>query len=105
MGTTEEVESEGFDRASLALPGRQDELVRRVAAANPRTAVIVNTGAPALLPWAGSVPAVMLTLFPGQEYGHALADVLLGRSEPGGRLPATWPESPDDLPVITPRDG
>jgi beta-glucosidase len=105
VGTTAESESEGFDRATLDLPGRQDELVRRVAAANPYTVVIVNTGAPVLLPWADSVPAVMLTLFPGQEYGHALADVLLGRSEPGGRLPATWPESADDLPVVAPHDG
>jgi len=48
---------------------------------------------------------VLLTLFPGQEYGNALADVLLGRSEPGGRLPATWPESPDGLPATTPDDG
>lgn len=105
VGTTEEVESEGFDRSTLDLPGRQDELVRRVAAANPRTVVVVNTGAPVLLPWADTVPAVLLTLFPGQEYGNALADVLLGRSEPGGRLPVTWPESPDDLPATTPDDG
>jgi beta-glucosidase len=102
VGTTEELESEGFDRATLDLPGRQDELVRRVTAANPRTVVVVNTGAPVLLPWAGTVPVILLTLFPGQEYGHALADVLLGRSEPGGRLPATWPESSDDLPATTP---
>jgi beta-glucosidase len=105
VGTTEEVESEGFDRTTLDLPGRQDELVRRVAAVNPRTVVVINTGAPVLLPWADSVPAVLLTLFPGQEYGNALADVLLGRSEPGGRLTATWPESPDDLPSTTPKDG
>jgi len=105
VGTTEEVESEGFDRATLDLPGRQDELVRRVAEANPRTVVVVNTGAPVLLPWADTVPAVLLTLFPGQEYGNALADVLLGRSEPGGRLPVTWPESPDDLPATMPSDG
>ena len=105
VGTTEEAESEGFDRATLGLPGRQDELVCRVAAANPRMVVIVNTGAPVLLPWADTVPAVLLTMFPGQEYGNALADVLLGRSEPGGRLPATWPESPDDLPVTRPACG
>ena len=105
VGTTEETESEGFDRATLDLPGRQDELVRRVAAANPRTVVVVNTGAPVLLPWADTVPAILLTLFPGQEYGDALADVLLGRSEPGGRLPVTWPESPDGLPATVPDDG
>lgn len=102
VGTTAETESEGSDRATLDLPGRQDELVHRVARANPRTVVVVNTGAPVLLPWAEIVPAVLLTLFPGQEYGNALADVLLGRAEPGGRLPVTWPESPEDLPATTP---
>ena len=91
VGTTEEVESEGFDRDSLALPGRQDELVRRVAAANPRTVVVVNAGAPVLLPWADQVPAILVTWFPGQEFGNALADVLLGHAEPGGRLPTVWP--------------
>ena len=105
VGTTEEVESEGFDRATLDLPGRQDELIRRVAAANPRTIVVVNTGAPVLLPWTDTVPGVLLTLFPGQEYGDALADVLFGRSEPGGRLPATWPQSADGLPATAPVDG
>ena len=105
VGTTEETESEGFDRAFLELPGRQDELVRRVAEANPRTVVVVNTGSPVLLPWAETVPAVLLTLFPGQEYGNALADVLLGRCEPGGRLPVTWPESADGLPATKPDNG
>ena len=91
VGTTAEVESEGFDRADLALPGRQDELVRRVAEANPRTVVVVNAGAPVLLPWADEVAAIVLAWFPGQEFGNALADVLLGLAEPGGRLPTTWP--------------
>ncbi len=102
VGTTEEVESEGFDRESLALPGRQDELVRRVVAANPRTVVVVNSGAPVLLPWATEVPAVLLSWFPGQEAGNALADVLLGASEPGGRLPVSWPAAEDGLPSPTP---
>ena len=100
-----QVESEGFDRQSLALPGRQDELVRRVAAANPRTVVVVNSGAPVLLPWADEVAAVLLTWFGGQEFGHALADVLLGDAEPGGRLPTTWPASQDGLPSTQPADG
>jgi beta-glucosidase len=101
VGTTAETESEGFDRATLALPGRQDELVRAVAAANSRTVVVVNTGAPVLLPWADEVAAVLLTWFPGQEFGNALADVLLGDAEPGGRLPTTWPGAEDgQLPVV-----
>jgi beta-glucosidase len=105
VGTTADVESEGFDRTSLALPGRQDELVRRVAAANPRTVVVVNSGAPVLLPWAGEVAAVLLTWFGGQEFGNALADVLLGDAEPGGRLPVTWPASEDGLPSTQPAGG
>jgi beta-glucosidase len=107
VGTTDEVESEGFDRTSLALPGRQDELVRRVAAANPRTVVVVNAGSPVELPWADDVAAVLLAWFPGQEAGHALADVLLGATEPAGRLPTTWPVAAADCPVlsVTPVDG
>jgi beta-glucosidase len=105
VGTTEEVESEGFDRESLVLPGRQDELVERIVHANPRTVVVVNAGAPVLLPWADDVPAVLLTWFPGQEFGHALADVLLGDAEPGGRLPTTWPASTDGLPSTQPVEG
>jgi beta-glucosidase len=105
VGTTAEVESEGFDRTSLSLPGRQDELVRRVIAANPRTVVVVNSGAPVLLPWAQDAAAVLLSWFSGQEFGNALADVLLGDTEPGGRLPMTWPASEDGLPSTKPADG
>jgi beta-glucosidase len=106
VGTTEEVESEGFDRDALALPGRQDELVRRVAAVNPRTVVVVNSGAPVLLPWAGQVPAVLVAWFPGQEFGNALTDVLLGDREPGGRLPTVWPAAEHEhLPSTRPVDG
>jgi beta-glucosidase len=107
VGTTEAIESEGFDRRDLALPGAQDELVRRVAAANPRTVVVVNAGAPVLLPWRDEVPATLLAWFGGQEFGAALADVLLGDVEPGGRLPTTWPAREEDVPVLstTPVDG
>jgi beta-glucosidase len=105
VGTTAEVESEGFDRTTLALPGRQDELVRQVLAANPRTVVVVNSGAPVLLPWAQDAAAVLLSWFGGQEYGDALADVLLGDVEPGGRLPMTWPASEEGLPSTQPVDG
>jgi beta-glucosidase len=105
VGTTAEAESEGFDRTTLALPGRQDDLVREVLAANPRTVAVVNSGAPVLLPWAQQAPAVLLTWFSGQEYGDALADVLLGDTEPGGRLPMTWPASQEGLPSTQPVDG
>jgi beta-glucosidase len=105
VGTNEEVESEGFDRTSLALPGRQDELVQAVAGANPRTVVVVNSGAPVLLPWADDVAAVLASWFPGQEFGNALADVLTGAVEPGGRLPVTWPASAEGLPSVQPVNG
>ncbi|MFD5816421.1 beta-glucosidase [Streptomyces sp. NPDC127038] len=90
VATTDRVESEGFDRADLGLPGRQDDLVHAVAAANPNTVVVVNSGSPVELPWRDEVAAVLLSWFPGQEGGAALADVLTGAHEPGGRLPTTW---------------
>ncbi|MFL3865570.1 glycoside hydrolase family 3 C-terminal domain-containing protein [Streptomyces griseobrunneus] len=107
VGTTERVESEGFDRTDLRLPGHQDALVRAVAAAHPRTVVVVNSGSPVELPWRDEVAAILLTWFPGQEAGHALADVLTGAEEPGGRLPTTWPAVLADAPVTatTPTDG
>ena len=107
VGTNSKVESEGYDRSSLALPGHQDDLVRAVAAANPNTVVVVNAGSPVEMPWRNDVAAVLLTCFGGQEYGNALADVLTGAQEPGGRLPTTWPVAMADVPVldVTPVDG
>ncbi|HTW05310.1 MAG TPA: glycoside hydrolase family 3 C-terminal domain-containing protein [Streptosporangiaceae bacterium] len=100
VGTAPMTESEGFDRSTLALPGRQDELVRRVAAANRRTVVVINAGMPVLMPWADQVAAVIYAWLPGQAMGTALADVLLGRAEPGGRLPVTLPAAEADCPVL-----
>jgi beta-glucosidase len=106
VATTERVESEGYDRTDLRLPGRQDDLVHAVAAANPNTVVIVNSGSPVELPWRDEAAAVLLGWFPGQEAGAALADVLTGTHEPGGRLPTTW-GSLADAPVtqVVPEDG
>jgi beta-glucosidase len=107
VGTNSKVESEGFDRTSLALPGYQDDLVRAVAAVNRHTVVVVNAGAPVLMPWRESVAAVLVGYFGGQEFGNAIADVLTGKVEPGGRLPTTWPAEESDAPVLntTPEDG
>ncbi|ROQ39558.1 beta-glucosidase [Frondihabitans sp. PhB188] len=107
VGTNSRVESEGFDRKDLDLPGRQDDLVRAVLAANPNTVVVVNSGSPVVMPWHDDVKALLLTYFGGQEYGNALADLLFGAAEPGGRLPTTWPETLSDVPVldVTPKDG
>jgi len=101
VGTDDREESEGRDRTTLALPGRQDDLVRAVARVNPRTVVVVNSGSPVLMPWREEVAAVLLTWFPGQEFGAALADVLTGEREPGGRLPTTWPARAEDVPVLS----
>ncbi len=106
-GSAETTESEGFDRETLRLPGRQDELIERVSAVNPRTVVVVNAGMPVLMPWADRVAAVLYAWLPGQAMGEALADVLLGRAEPGGRLPVTMPVREEDCPVLraVPDDG
>jgi beta-glucosidase len=103
VGTSEQIESEGFDRTSLALPGRQDDLVRAVAAANPRTVVLVNAGAPVLLPWRDEVAAVLVGWFGGERFGEAVADVLLGAREPAGRLPTTWPATGTEKAVLSGR--
>jgi len=99
VGTNDEVESEGWDRTSLGLPGRQDELVERVLDVAPHAVVVVNAGAPLVLPWLDRARTVLWTWFPGQECGTALADVLLGRTEPAGRLPWTLPATEADCPV------
>jgi beta-glucosidase len=91
VGTTAEWESEGFDRRTLALPGDQDELIDQVAAVNPNTIVVVNSGAPVTMPWSGAVNAIAQLWFGGQEMANALADVLTGAEDPGGRLPTTLP--------------
>ena len=107
VGSAPAAESEGFDRPGLALTGRQDELVRRVAAVNDRTIVVVNAGMPVLMPWAADVAAVGYAWLGGQAMGDALADVLLGVVEPGGRLPVTMPAAEADCPVLhaVPEDG
>lgn len=100
VGTNSRVESEGYDRTSLDLPGLQDRLVHAVAAANPRTVVIINSGSPVLLPWRNEAAATLIGYFGGQEFGHALTDILTGATEPGGRLPTTWPATQEDVPVM-----
>jgi beta-glucosidase len=95
-------DSEATDRTSLALPGYQDRLIEAVAAANPRTVVVLDTGGPVLMPWAGEVAGVVQAWYPGEEDGNAMADVLLGDADPSGRLPITFPMSLADTPASTP---
>jgi beta-glucosidase len=91
VGTNDDWESEGEDRDTMDLPGAQDELVARAVAANPNTVVVVNTGSPVTMDWAGASRAIVQAWFGGQEMGNALAAILFGDAEPGGRLPTTFP--------------
>ncbi len=99
VGTTPEWESEGFDRDSLRLPAAQDDLIHGVRARNPRTVVVINTGSPIEMSWADRVPAVLQAWFGGQEMAAAVADVLAGAIDPGGRLPVTIPTSMELTPA------
>ena len=97
-------QSEGADRACLSLEcpnfrGDQDGLIAAVAAANPRTVVVLETGGPVLTPWRDAVHALVEAWYPGQEGGAAIARVLFGDADPGGRLPATFPKREADLPT------
>jgi beta-glucosidase len=107
VGLTAEQETEAIDKGTLALPGRQDDLVRAVAAAARRTVVVINSATPVLMPWLEEVDAVLCVGLPGQEGGHAVADVLLGKTEPTGRLVTTFPVADGDGPAwnVTPQDG
>ncbi|GAA2897760.1 glycoside hydrolase family 3 protein [Streptomyces mexicanus] len=89
VGVTQDSALESADREHLALPAAQVELIERVCAVNARTVVVVNAPHPVDMPWADRASAVLMTWFPGQEYGPALAEVLAGDREPGGRLPLT----------------
>ncbi|MGE5695236.1 MAG: beta-glucosidase family protein [Candidatus Sericytochromatia bacterium] len=85
------VESEGYDNPDLSLPWGQDTVIEAVAAANPNTIVVLETGNPVAMPWLNDVKAVVQAWFPGQSGGQAIAEVLAGRVNPSGRLPITFP--------------
>jgi beta-glucosidase len=91
-------EGETSDRPSMSLPGSQDDLIRAVAAANQKTIVVLNNGAPVLMPWLDRVSAVIEAWFPGQEGGNALAAILFGDSSPSGKLPTTFGARRQDYP-------
>lgn len=92
------VEGEGFDIPDLSLPWGQDELIGAVAAANPNTVVVLQTGNPVTMPWIDSVKAVVQACYPGQAGALAIAEVLTGRVNPSGRLPVTFPAGLEQTP-------
>jgi beta-glucosidase len=91
-------ESEDMDLPSLSLPENQDELIAKVAAANPHTVVVLETGGPVTMPWAGQVSAILEAWYAGSKGSDAVADVLFGTVNPMGKLPVTFPRSEADLP-------
>ncbi len=94
--------SEGRDRTSLSLPGNQDALIDAVAAANPRTIVVLTTGDPVLMPWANRVASILEMWYPGQEGADAITALLAGDANPGGRLPDTFLRGAEDAPTAPP---
>ena len=100
MGLDPEMEGEAVDRDSLPLPSAQERLIRSVAHANKNCVVVLNNATPILMNrWLGDVPALVEALYPGQEGGTALADILFGKISPSGRLPLTFPKRWEDTPV------
>ena len=99
VGRSGEWDTEGSDLEAILLPGRQNELVEAVIDANPNTVVILQTGGPVEMPWAQRASAILQAWYPGQEAGNAIADVLFGDVDPGGRLPQTFPVSWQDNPT------
>ena len=98
VGYPDAFETEGTDRPSIDLMGKQNELIAAVAAANPHTVVVLNTGAPVSMPWVDQVAAIVLAYYPGMENGNALSAVLLGKVNPSGKLPVTFPVRLEDSP-------
>jgi len=101
VGRTGEWDSEGSDLPdNLKLPGDQDDLIAAVAAANPNTIVVLQTGTPVAMPWLDDVAAVLQAWYPGQECGNAILDVLLGDVTPSGKLTQSWPRRTEDNPAF-----
>ncbi len=97
-----DIRTEGADVPSLGLPGDQDALIEAVAAVNPHTVVVLDTGGPTLTPWRDSVAGILEAWYPGQENGNAIASLLFGDADPSGKLPVTFPAGEDQGPLTTP---
>ena len=101
---SDDTESEAADRASLNLPSAQNELISAVAAVNPHTVVVIDAGAPVVMPWIGQVASVVDAWYPGESNGTALANVLFGNTDPSGHLPVTFPVDLSQVPASTPAE-
>jgi beta-glucosidase len=119
VGLNADWETEGYDRTTLALPGRTNELVSKVAAANPKTIVVTQSvsnlhqytyttilttlsfyqGSSVTLPWVDSIPGLVHAWYLGNASGDAIADVLFGKHNPSGKLSLTFPKAEEDVPA------
>ncbi|QRV86694.1 glycoside hydrolase family 3 protein [Ceratobasidium sp. AG-Ba] len=99
VGLNHEWESEGFDRPTLAMPGRQNELIEAVAKANRNTIVVIQAGSAVSMPWIDKVAGVLQSWYLGNEAGNAISDVLFGKVNPSGRLPISLPRREEDIPA------
>jgi beta-glucosidase len=99
---SDDTETEAADRASLNLPSAQNELISAVAAANPHTVVVIDAGAPVVMPWINQVASVVDAWYPGESNGTALAAVLFGKTDPSGHLPVTFPVGLSQVPASSP---
>lgn len=99
-GLNSDWESEGYDRTHMDLPSGNDELIAAVTAANPNTAVIIQSGTPVTMPWLDSVPALVQAWYGGNETGNAIADVVFGSTNPSGKSPLSFPVRNEDNPAF-----
>ena len=100
-GTNSDWETEGNDRANLDLPSNQNELIETICKLNKNTVVVLNTGSPCEMPWIDNANAILQCWFPGQEFGNSLADILIGKVNPSGKLPTTFPKKLSDTPAYS----
>ena len=100
-GTNSDWETEGNDRANLDLPSNQNELIETICKLNKNTVVVLNTGSPCEMPWVDNAKAILQCWFPGQEFGNSLADILIGKVNPSGKLPTTFPKKLSDTPAYS----
>jgi beta-glucosidase len=96
----QEIESEGYDRKTMDLPGHSDTLINAVLDVNSNAIVVVQSGTPVTMPWASKAKAIIQAWYGGNELGNAIADVIFGKVNPSGKLPLTFPEQLRDNPTF-----
>ena len=101
VGLNADFEAEGYDRKTLCLPGRTDELIQKIAEVNKKTVVVTQAGSAITMPWADVVPSIVHAWYLGNMTGDAIAQVLLGDINPAGRLSLTFPKRLEDVPSYT----